>query len=276
MKHDFQRRIQRYGWDKASAYYDDCWQKQLWPAQKNLIEKSDLQPGQMVLDVSCGSGLVTFPAADKVQQGGTVVGTDISDNMLKKAEEEARKRDIHNVSFQQMDAENLEFEPDSFNKVLCSLGLMYFPDPDKALEEIYRTLKPEGKAALLIWGERKNCGWADIFPIVDNRVKSEVCPLFFQLGTKDALSMTMESAGFLNVSVDRLNLSLFFENEEMACNAAFLGGPVALAYHKFDTETRTEVRKEFIDSISQFKNKNGYHLPGEFVIATGEKHVTNK
>lgn len=61
-----QRRIQRYGWDNAAGYYAPFWQEQLKPAQDRLLEMAALQPGEHVLEVACGSGLVTFPAAEAV------------------------------------------------------------------------------------------------------------------------------------------------------------------------------------------------------------------
>lgn len=67
---------------------------------------------------------------------------------------------------------------------------------ERALKEMKRALKPGGRAVAAVWGRRAHCGWADIFPIVDARVKSEVCPLFFQLGTGDLLQQTFLAAGF--------------------------------------------------------------------------------
>src|SRR5262249_37542914 len=59
MEAKLQRRIQRYGWDKAVEYYEPHWQHQLAPAQDRLLEMADIQPGNRVLDVACGTGLVT-------------------------------------------------------------------------------------------------------------------------------------------------------------------------------------------------------------------------
>ncbi len=64
-----------------------------------------------------------------------------------------------------------------------------------------------------VWGERRNCAWADIFPIVDKVVQSEVCPLFFALGTGDSLARNFETAGFTAVETRRLSVVLDFANE---------------------------------------------------------------
>lgn len=271
MKPDFQRRIQRYGWDKAAPYYENGWQDQLWPAQESFLAKIDPQPGENILDISCGTGLVTFPLAELVTAMGQVVGVDISDGMIEKAWQEKKRRLIDNITFQRADAEDLQFEDNTFDAAICSLGLMYFPYPQRALEEMYRVVKPDGRVAALVWGERKNCGWADIFPIVDQRVKSEVCPLFFQLGTGNALQLSFEAAGFSDVESLRMSIDLHFIDDEQACVAAFLGGAVALAYQKFDRQKRRGADREYLESIEKYKNKSGYDIPGEFVIVKGVK-----
>lgn len=83
-----------------------------------------------------------------------------------------------------------------------------------------------------MWGARAKCGWAEIFTIVDARVSSEVCPLFFQLGTKDSLARCFAQAGFPDVGSEQLEVDLGYASDDEALNAAFRGGPVALAYSR--------------------------------------------
>jgi hypothetical protein len=91
--------------------------------------------------------------------------------------------------------------------------------------------------------------WAEIFPIVDARVESEVCPLFFSLGTADRLSAVFETAGLINVVTERLEIRLEWASAEEACGAAFVGGPVALAYSRFDDERNTARRTQRVSRI---------------------------
>ncbi len=271
MKPDLQRRVQRYGWDKAAAYYNTGWEEQLWQAQERLLLQADLKRGEKVLDIACGTGLITIPAAAIVEDSGLVTGVDISEGMLKTAEKRVKLEKLDYVAFKRMDAEALELPQQSFDVAICSLGLMYTPDPVKAAEEMFKVLKPGGRGIAMVWGERRKCGWAGIFPIVDRRVKSDVCPLFFQLGTGESLQNTFKTAGFKSVHSDRFPAILKFKNGKEACVAAFLGGAVALAYQKFDEGTREEARQEYLDSIAQFKNSSSYAIPGEFVIVKGIK-----
>jgi ubiquinone/menaquinone biosynthesis C-methylase UbiE len=264
-----QRRVQRYGWDKAAPYYEQYWQQQLAPAQQRLFEMASLKPGERVLDVACGTGLVTFPAAEIVGAGGSVVATDISDAMVAHVDAEARKRGLRHVSATRMDAEALHFDDGSFDAVLCALGLMYVPNPLASLTEMRRVLRSGGRAVAAVWGARRHCGWAEIFPIVEARVQSDVCPMFFQLGTGDVLSATMQQAGFERVQADRISTRLDYESAEAAVGAAFAGGPVALAYSRFDDRMREEAHAEYLASIDEWRSGERYTLPGEFVVASG-------
>lgn len=269
MKPELQRRVQRYGWNKAAEHYNASWEAQLKPAQDRLMEISDPKPGEKVLETACGTGLVTFRVAEAVKPDGEVLATDISDDMAELAYSAARERQVRNATFRRMDAEELEVEDGAFDLAMCGLGLMYVPDPLRALNEMHRALKPGGRAAVAIWGERKNCGWADIFPIVEKRVASDVCPMFFQQGTGDTLHASFRMAGFQDIEIDRFRVKLDFRDTDHAVTAAFSGGPVALAYNKFDEETRDGAHREYLDSIAPFRNGHGYQIPGEFVVARG-------
>jgi ubiquinone/menaquinone biosynthesis C-methylase UbiE len=264
-----QRRVQRYGWDKAAADYEAGWRAQLAPAQSLMLETVALQPGERVLDVACGTGLVSFPMLDTVGEAGAVVGVDISAQMVEHARRLAAQRGDGNATFERFDAESVNLEGEPFDAAVCALGLMYVPDPVNALGEMHRLLKPGGRAAAAVWGARAKCGWAEIFPIVDARVASDVCPLFFQLGTKDSLARSFTQAGFTDVRSTRLEVELQYASDDEALNAAFRGGPVALAYSRFDAPTREAVHAEYLQSIEAFRHGSAYRIPGEFVVAVG-------
>lgn len=264
-----QRRVQRYGWDKAAGHYEGFWAEQLRPAQDLLLELATLQPGERVLDVACGTGLVTFRAAAQVGTG-RVVGTDISDNMVAAARVEAEARGA-TIEFQRGDAESLDFPDRSFDVALCALGLMYVPDPARALGEMHRVLAPAGRAVAAVWGARRNCGWAEIFPIVERRVASEVCPLFFGLGGGDALAIGFETAGFHEIRSERISTVLHYDSADDAIGAAFAGGPVALAYSRFDDAARDSAHAEYLESIAPHRRGNRYDVPGEFVVTLGRR-----
>ena len=212
MEAKLQRRIQRYGWDKAVPAYEAGWKASLARAHEEVLRQSDAKPGERVLDVACGTGLVALPLAEAVGPSGRVVATDISEEMISKIQRTAMQSDLDNVDAIRADAEDLRSVPDdSVDLATCALGLMYVPEPEKALAEIWRVLKPGGRVVTAVWGERARCGWAEIFPIVDARVQSSVCPLFFRLGTGSLLSIATSAAGFANVESTRLETELPYD-----------------------------------------------------------------
>ncbi len=265
-----QRRVQRYGWNKAARHYERFWAEQLRPAQDLLMQFAALGRNERVLDLACGTGLVSFRAADAIGPGGALAATDISEDMVAAISADAAARGVAG-DFRRMDAEVLDFPDGSFDAVLCALGLMYVAEPANALREMHRVLAPAGRAVAVVWGARKNCGWAEIFPIVERRIVGEVCPLFFMLGTGDALAQEFARAGFSSVRASRLEASVTFPSADDAIGAAFLGGPVALAYSRFDEADRAGAHQEYLDSIAAYRDGNAYHVPGEFVAVAGSR-----
>jgi ubiquinone/menaquinone biosynthesis C-methylase UbiE len=264
-----QLRVQRYGWDLAEPHYERYWARQLVPAQRRLLERAAVRPGERVLDVACGTGSVTLPAAWGAGPQGHVLATDISEAMVRRTAEEAWREGISWIETRRAHAEESSGSDGTFDVALCSLGLMYVPDPVRALAAMRRALRPGGRALVAVWGHRAHCGWAEIFPIVDRRVRSDVCPLFFQLGTGEALADAFALAGFETVESERIRTTLRYRSARAAVGAAFEGGPVALAHSRFDAATRTAAHAEYLAAIAPYRRKAGYAIPGEFVIARG-------
>ena len=262
-----QIRVQRYGWDAAVSHYQDGWQASLLPAQRTLLEMADLAPGLKIIETACGTGLVTRMMSEAVGPGGRILATDLSQKMVDATE----ALGLGNTVTARMGAEALDAGDGEFDRAVCALGLMYSPDPSAAVVEMYRVLRPGGKAVATVWGERRNCGWADVFPIVDRRVQSEVCPMFFATGAPGGLMRDFEQAGFEDISEHRQSEVLEFASARDLLDAVLLGGPVALAVKRFDEATMGEVCDEFLESVSDFRDGAGYRIPGEFVTVSGQR-----
>src|SRR5262245_37315777 len=265
-----QRWVQRRGWARAVDPYQTFWCAQLRPAHDALLAAARLAPGERVIDIACGTGMVTLPAARAVGPAGRVLATDISQGMVDDTARRCADQGLDNVDVQRRDAEDLG-PLDGFDVAVCSLGLMYVPDPAAAAAEMARVLRPGGRAVAAVWGERRSCGWAEIFPIVDARVASDVCPLFFGLGTPGRLADVLAGAGFIDVEQVRIVTELVYDNADDALGAAFLGGPVALAHSRFDAATRASAYSEYLASIEPFRDGARFEVPGEFVIAAGRR-----
>lgn len=264
-----QIRIQRYGWDAASELYEDGWQGPLAPAQATLLGVADIKPGERVIEAACGSGLVTRAVAEAVGPKGQVLATDLSQNMVELTAQSCAEAGYGWVTTARRSADDLG-EDGGFDAAVCALGLMYVPDPGKAAVSMMQAVKPGGRVVATVWGERRNCGWAEIFPIVDSRVASEVCPLFFASGAPGSLKMDFERAGLKNIGEHRQREVLEFTDERALLTAMFQGGPVALAVKRFTPEVLAEAETEFLASVKDHRAADGsYKIPGEFVTVVG-------
>ena len=266
------RRVQRYGWDLAVEMYDRHWVPVLRECSERSLALAALSPGERVLDVATGTGVAAFLAAEAVGASGSVVATDLSSSMIEATQAEAARAGVSNMTFERVDAEDLPYDEGAFDAALCVLGMMYPADPQRAIEQMYRVIKPGGCAVVCVWGKRDRCGWNAIFPIIDARVNSDVCPMFFSLGAPGGLEYAFERAGFTHLHEERVLMTLDWKSDEEACGAMFPGGPVALPYSKFDEATRAAVHAEYLESIAQYRRPDGgYDVPGEFVYMLGRK-----
>ena len=137
------------GWKK---YGKDMF-KWLASVSDQLRRSAGITSGQTVLDVATGTGQPALTIAKIVGQNGKVIGVDLSPEMIEVAKEEAAHQGLTNAFFQVVKDESLSmFSDNTFDSVVCRNGLMFMPDPVKALKAILRVLKPEGKASVTVWG----------------------------------------------------------------------------------------------------------------------------
>lgn len=104
--------------------------------------------GDVCLDIATASGSMALALADRVGPKGKVVAIDLAQGMLDYAERKARSRRLKNIEWKIMNAQDLEFENDTFDIVSCSLAIFYFPDIPGALKEMLRVLKPGGRLGI--------------------------------------------------------------------------------------------------------------------------------
>ena len=133
----------------AAAGYDDHVGEYTGKLVPRLLEIAGLRPGQTVLEVATGTGIAAYAAADIVGKSGGIVATDISPHMLDRARE--RLASFQNSSFSVEDGQALSFPDQSFDAVICNMGLMYFPDPGKGVKEFYRVLRKSGRATVSVF-----------------------------------------------------------------------------------------------------------------------------
>lgn len=111
----------------------------------NPVAIASFKSGETVLDLGSGAGFDAFLAVNKVGKTGRVIGVDMTDEMLKKARENARKGGFDNVEFRKGDIEDLPLEDDEVDVVISNCVINLAPDKESVFKEIYRVLKSEGR-----------------------------------------------------------------------------------------------------------------------------------
>jgi ubiquinone/menaquinone biosynthesis C-methylase UbiE len=114
---------------------------------KRLLASIQLQPGQKILDLATGTGLLAIPAAQQVGKTGTVIGVDFSPEMLQQARQKVLALGIDNLELIEADVESIKFNPNSFDGIFCCSAITYLVDIPTALQHWYRWLKPKGYLA---------------------------------------------------------------------------------------------------------------------------------
>jgi ubiquinone/menaquinone biosynthesis C-methylase UbiE len=119
---------------------------------RNTINRLDLKPGALALDVCCGSGASALPAAEQVGDAGYVIGIDLAEKLLKLAKIKAERKNLNNIDFRLGDMLDTGFDDASFDAVVCVFGIFFVPDISAATRELWRVLRPGGKLAITTWG----------------------------------------------------------------------------------------------------------------------------
>jgi ubiquinone/menaquinone biosynthesis C-methylase UbiE len=178
------------------------------PVADDLIAIADLQPGERVLDVACGTGVVTRRAAERVGAGGSVTGLDINPRMLAVAES-ATPSDM-SINWREANAESMPFPDGAFDVVLCQMGLQFVPGKLTALREMRRVLETGGRAVISVPGPKP-----PLFAIMTDALARHLSPkvasfvdLVFSMHDVDELKELIRSAGFRSVDVEAQPKSL--------------------------------------------------------------------
>lgn len=182
----------------AAEVYDEFFVPALfgsWAAP--VAEAAGIKPGHHVLDVACGTGVLTREITTRVAPDGSVIGLDINDGMLRVARAKAPA-----LSFQAGRAEALPFGDARFDVVTCQFGLMFFEKRTKAIQEMMRVLKPGGRLAVAVWDAIERIeGYAPLADLLARLYGPEIGAAVrapFVLGDRDLLTNLFAAAGVDN------------------------------------------------------------------------------
>ena len=147
--------------DRAAPTYDRVGEAYHDFFGEQLVDLAGVDPGDSVLDVACGRGAALLPAARRVGDTGRLLGIDLSPEMVALAVRALADKGVRGEA-RVMDAEHLALDDDSFDTALCAFGLFFFPDPDAAVAEVFRVVRPGGTVAVSTWGpEDERWSWED-------------------------------------------------------------------------------------------------------------------
>lgn len=249
----------------------------LGPATETMLDLAGIGPGARVLDVAAGAGDQTMVVANRVGPTGYVLATDISSNILAFAAAEAKRQGLDNVECRRMDGENLDVPEASFDAVISRVGLIYFPDQQKALAGMRRALKPGGRVAAMVYGTPDRNAFFST-PVGIIRRRANLGPPLpgqpgpFSLGGPGVLETALAKAGFQHVETKVLQAPLLmatssecvrFEQESFGALHQMLNG--------LDEDGKAAAWDEIARALSAFDGPRGFEGPCEMVAGIGVK-----
>ena len=250
----------------------------LGPATETMFDMADIGSGSRVLDVAAGAGEQTMAAARRVGKSGQVLATDLSAGILEFAAALAREHEYQQVDTQVLDGEALDtLEPGSFDAVISRVGMIYFPDQQKALAGMKHALRDGGKVAAMVYSTADRNGFFSL-PVSIIRRRAHLGkplpgqPGPFSLGGEGVLAAALEEAGFSDVQSVKIDAPvclptatecLAFEKESFGALHQMLGGLT-------DSE-KDQAWTEIEESLRQFEGPAGFKGPCEMIVAVGTK-----
>ena len=250
----------------------------LGPATERMLDMANVGAGDHVLDVAAGAGEQTLTTALRVGPEGRVLATDLSPNILAFAADAARAAGLSQIETRALDGERLDELPaESFDAAISRVGMIYFPDQQRALAGVRHALKPGGRFSTITYSTAERNGFFSL-PVSIIRERAQLpAPLPgqpgpFSLGTPEALRATLEEAGFRDVEVEvveaplRLRSAkecLRFERESFGALHQMLGG--------LGKEEQEDVWNEIEAALRRYETEDGFVGPCELVLGTGTK-----
>ena len=260
------KELVRKAFDAASVMFDEIGPRFFRYYGNLLVEKSDIQPDDIVLDIACGKGASTFPAGEKLSGSGNVTGIDISSGMIAECNKRLEQADCSNITFKVVDAEHLTFEDSVFDKVLCGFGLFFLPDIARGIEEIKRVLKPEGRLIFSSWDAAYHNKWlaelADRYtakPLINNTLEE------FLISAKDFRTIAGIESVLLKMNLKKIailteqHISHYKDEDEWIETRWQTGSRIDLERvpeNRFD-----ELKRDIYAYLKKYKDEEGIKIP---------------
>ncbi|EFL49355.1 Methyltransferase type 11 [Solidesulfovibrio fructosivorans JJ]] len=245
-----------------------------WMGQwaEKLIAVAGIGPGDLVLDVACGTGIVARKAARRVGETGGVTGLDHNEAMVWAAKDFADREGLSDIDWRRGDASSLACETPTYDVALCQQGLQYFPDKPAALRGMREALVPQGRVAVACWRELERI---PIFAVVADALKEvfgqkaiDLFEVSSSLSAREDLRGLLREAGFRDIRV-RLEILVSRLPDPMRFLPEYLSVfPVAADIAAMSDADRTAMFRRMLGRLGDFFDDDGLVVPMESHIAT--------
>jgi SAM-dependent methyltransferase len=211
---DEYRQESRAAWDRIASTWDrerDFLSSATRPVSERLIDRLDPKPGETVLELAAGTGELTAGLSERVGDAGTLISTDFAPSMVEAATGESEKRGLANVEHRVLDAERMELDSSSVDRVACRFGYMLMADPAVALSETRRVLRDWGRIAFAVWATAERNPWASIpggtmVELGHAPPPEEGAPGPFVMGAPDRIRELLRGAGFGDPGIEEVRV----------------------------------------------------------------------
>ncbi len=184
------------------------------PWASYLVERANPKPGEHVLDIACGTGIVARTAALRPGMQGNVIALDVNPEMINTARTIA-ERDHIAIEWHVGPAEQLPFPDKSFDLIFCQFGLMFFTDRHKALKEMHRVLRKGGRVVLSVWqGLDRHPFYQTLHEVSLQHLGKSSVQAVFALGNFDEFRNILTNSGFQHVEIEPVSITAHFPSPE--------------------------------------------------------------
>ncbi len=240
---------------------------------RRMVDHLQLKFNESLLDVCSGTGVLSMYAAVQLSQG-SVTGIDLSDGMLQKAYSKLQYEELHNVTFQQMDMENMSFPDRQFDVAACNFGLFFLEDMENGLRHIASKVKPGGKIGISTFVPDAFEPMSSLFIERYESYGKEVTPISWKrLASEEAMKEIFAAAGIETVEVyeepQGFDMTSAQEWWDIIWNAGFRG-----LLQQLNDDEQAELKEKHMEEINQLCASKNIRMNTGAIIAVGTKSTT--